>query len=62
MMVFSQKNGIFADDYTINEMAERFEFTIEERELVLNLYTELKEKVAPSLEEDDEGRSAMSLD
>ena len=61
MMVFSQKNGIFADDYTINEMAERFEFTIEERELVLNLYTELKEKVAPSLEEDDEGRIRSHL-
>ena len=35
-------------------MAEHFEFTIEEREKVLNLYTELKEKVAPSLEEYDE--------
>ena len=42
-------------------MAEHFDFTIEEREQVLNLYTELKEKVAPSLEEDDEGHIRSHL-
>ena len=35
-------------------MTEHFEFTIDERELALTLYTELKEKMASSLEEGDE--------
>ena len=35
-------------------MTEHLEFTIEERELTLALYTELKTKIAPSLECDDE--------
>ena len=35
-------------------MTEHFEFSIEERDEALALYTELKEKIAPSLEEDDE--------
>ena len=35
-------------------MTEHLEFTIEERDLTLALYTELKTKIAPSLECDDE--------
>ena len=35
-------------------MTEHFEFTIDERERALTLYTELKEKMASSLEEGDE--------
>ena len=35
-------------------MTERLDFTAEEREQTLSLYTELKEKIAPSLEENDE--------
>ena len=40
----------------LKDMTEHFEFSIEERDQALALYTELKEKIAPSLEEDDEGR------
>ena len=42
-------------------MTEHFEFSIEERDQALALYTELKEKIAPSLEEDDEGRIRSHL-
>ena len=35
-------------------MTEHLDFTIKERELTLQLYAELKAKIAPSLEEDDE--------
>jgi GTP pyrophosphokinase len=42
-------------------MTEHFEFTIEERELTLNLYSELKEKIALSLEEDDESHLRSHL-
>ena len=42
-------------------MTEHFEFTIEERDEALALYTELKEKIAPSLEENDEGRIRSHL-
>ena len=42
-------------------MTEHFDFTIEERDTTLALYTELKEKIAPSLEEDDEGRIRSHL-
>ena len=42
-------------------MTEHFEFSIEERDQALALYTELKEKIAPSLEDDDEGRIRSHL-
>ena len=42
-------------------MTEHFDFSIEERDEALALYTELKEKIAPSLEEDDEGRIRSHL-
>ena len=45
----------------LKDMTEHFEFTLEERDEALALYTELKEKIAPSLEEDDEGRIRSHL-
>ncbi len=45
----------------LKDMTEHFEFSIEERDQALALYTELKEKIAPSLEEDDEGRIRSHL-
>ena len=45
----------------LKDMTEHFEFSIEERDQALALYTELKEKIAPSLEENDEGRIRSHL-
>ena len=45
----------------LKDMTEHFEFSIEERDQALALYTELKEKIAPSLEDDDEGRIRSHL-
>ena len=45
----------------LKDMTEHFDFSIEERDKALALYTELKDKIAASLEEEDEGRIRSHL-